>query len=88
MWRKTGILSLRDAGMHQLPGDLLPSVGALVRTADMCGNQLTALPAGLASLTSLMRLRLSHNLLGGPDMQWHVLSSLQQLSILSLDHNR
>ena len=87
VWAKTGIISLRDAGLAELPGSVW-AVGSAARTADFGGNALTALPAGVASLTGLSRLRLSHNALSSAGVPWDALASLQQLRLLALDHNR
>ena len=90
VWSKTGIMSLRDAGMRELPEGLLQQPGALstIRTADLGGNALTALPASVANLTALMRLRLSCNALTSQGVPWGELASLQHLRVLALDHNK
>ena len=87
VWDKTGIVALRGADLAELPNSLW-AVGAAARTADLGGNALTALPAGIAALTGLMRLRLSHNALESAGVPWEALASLQQLRMLALDHNR
>ena len=87
VWAKTGVISARDAGLSELP-DILWAVGAAARTADLSGNSLTALPAAVAMLTALTRLRLSHNALISEGMPWDGLAGLPQLTVLALDHNR
>ena len=90
MWAKTGIMSLRDAGMRELPENFLqpPGAASSIRTADLGGNAFTALPASVADLTALMRLRLSCNALASKGVPWGELAGLQHLCVLALDHNK
>ena len=76
--------------MRELPEGLFQQPGALsnIRTADLGGNALAALPASLANLTALMRLRLSCNALTTQSVPWAELAGLQQLRVLALDHNK
>eukprot|EP00887_Chlorella_sp_A99_P005295 scaffold1.g5295.t1 len=87
-WARTGIASVRDMRLEELPAELLsPAVASAVRVLDAGGNRLAALPAALAATTGLQRLRLSGNVLGdGPGLD--CLSALTQLTVLALDHNR
>lgn len=89
-WAKTGIAALRDLKLVQLPPELLePGVAASIRVLDAGGNQLGALPPGIAALTALQRLRLSLNQLTDGGMQWQALAAgLTQLLILAVDDNR
>ncbi|GAB4818031.1 hypothetical protein N2152v2_005077 [Parachlorella kessleri] len=99
VWRKTGIASLRDLKLLQVPQEVLaPSLAGCLRVLDLGGNQLAALPPALAQLSALQRLRLSHNALGvgvgdgGSEAEqqgvWGPLMALTQLVVLNLDHNR
>ena len=84
-WEKTGIASLRDEQLSQIPCELLLLKN--LRTADLGGNRLKELPEAFASLTGIQRLRLSHNLLGPDSKALLPLQWLSQLVNLSLDHN-
>lgn len=86
-WQKTGIASLRDLRLAQMPPELF-SVAAGVRVLDAGGNALTALPPSVSALTALQRLRLSLNQLGDEGMLWPALAGLTQLLILAADNNR
>lgn len=85
-WKKTGIASLRDLKLTELPAELW-SCGDALRVADLGGNRLTALPPTLGSLARLQKLRLSLNMLTDEGMPWDALASLTQLVVLALDHN-
>lgn len=87
MWAKTGIASLRDGGLSEVP-DNLWRAAASIRAADLGGNAFSCLPPDLARLTGLTRLRLSHNALISKGIPWLQLAALTQLRVLSLDHNR
>ncbi len=87
MWRKTGVASIRDAGLAQVPSQLWDVADSL-RSADLGGNHLTCLPPNVALLTGLTRLRLSGNRLVSGGMPWTQLAALSQLNLLALDHNQ
>eukprot|EP00775_Hariotina_reticulata_P003118 gene3118-3396_t len=84
-WKATGIVSLRDAGIHTLPSSVLEiSIG--VKVLDVAGNSIAALPdAELPQFVQLQRLVLSNNALA------HLspgLGGLLALKYLALDCNR
>lgn len=85
-WKKTGIASLRDLKLAELPAQLW-ACGDALRVADLGGNRLTALPPSLSALARLQKLRLSLNALADSGMPWDALASLTQLVVLALDHN-
>lgn len=82
-----GIASLREELLDALP-EALWSAGPSIRVADLGGNKLTEVPASLAVLNSLQRLRLSHNQLSQEGIPWTALAALPHLAVLALDHNR
>ena len=86
-WAAVGIASLRDEQLSSLPAELW-SAGPSIRVADLGSNRLTSVPASLAALTGLQRLRLSHNQLTDEGLPWAALAALPQLAVLALDHNR
>jgi Leucine-rich repeat (LRR) protein len=84
-WKKTGIASLRDLKLNELPAELW-ACGDL-RVADLGGNRLTAVPPSLGSLARLQKLRLSLNALTDAGIPWDAMASLTHLVVLALDHN-
>lgn len=86
-WSSVGIASLRDEQLNALP-EALWSTGTSIRVADLGGNKLTDVPASLAVLNGLQRLRLSHNQLTQEGIPWTALASLPHLTVLALDYNR
>ncbi len=87
VWGKTGVATLRDAGVAEVPSQLW-GLGESLRAADLGGNRLTCLPPNIASLTALTRLRLSGNRLVSEGVPWAQLAALTQLTVLALDHNK
>jgi hypothetical protein len=87
VWAKTGVASIRDAGVLEAPSQLW-ELGDSLRAADLGGNRLTCLPPTVASLTSLTRLRLSGNCLVSEGVPWTQFAALTQLTVLALDHNQ
>jgi hypothetical protein len=61
VWAKTGVITLRDAGLTDLPEAALgPAVAAAATAADLGSNRgLAALPPAIGQWTRLTRLRLS-----------------------------
>lgn len=87
LWQKTGVASIRDAGVGQVPSQLWEVADSL-RSADLGGNRLTCLPPNVVLLTGLTRLRLSSNRLVSEGVPWAQLAALSQLTLLALDHNQ
>lgn len=88
LWCKTGIASLRDLQLAELPPGLLsPALSSTLRVMDLSGNKLTGLPGSVAGLQALQRLRLSMNCLGD-EGTWAPLLQLSQLAVLDVSHNR
>lgn len=88
MWFKTGIVSLRDLKLHALPNEVFAECCQnSVRIADMGGNCLSSLSPRIAELTRLQKLRLSSNALTDDGIPWDALTSLPNLSVLSLESN-
>ncbi|CAL8464368.1 g3903 [Coccomyxa elongata] len=87
LWCKTGVASIRDAGVGQVPSQLWDVADSL-RSADLGSNHLTCLPPNVALLTGLTRLRLSGNRLVSGGVPWTQLAALSQLNLLALDHNQ
>lgn len=86
-WASVGIASLRDEHLNSLP-EALWTAGTSIRVADLGGNKLTDVPASLAVLNGLQRLRLSHNQLTHEGIPWIALAALPLLAVVALDHNR
>ena len=87
-WSKTGIVSLRDAGLLEVPCEVW-QVG-LARCLDLCGNPklgVRGVGPQLAALTNLTRLHLAACGLLDTTVAWSALCSLSQLQTLLLDHN-
>ena len=88
-WAATGIVSLRDQQLQELPEQLWRAeVVAAARVADLGGNRLRSLAPSLQQMASLQRLRLSHNQLEAGGLPWEALAQLDHLSTLALDNNR
>lgn len=64
-WVKTGIVGLRATGIDEVPQEVW-ALGEAVRVADFFGNRISALPAAVASLAAVTRVRLSDNKLTSP----------------------
>ena len=64
---KTGILSLGEHGLKEVPSEVLALTG--LKTLDLAGNALKSLPAKFADLRALKTLKLDANMLGSlPDL--------------------
>lgn len=88
-WAKTGIASVRDLGLAELPPELFDAaVAGSIRVLDAGGCRLTALPPSMAALSGLHRLRLAGSSLREDTLDWAALASLASLSALSLDRNQ
>ncbi|KAK9865614.1 hypothetical protein WJX84_000823 [Apatococcus fuscideae] len=86
VWAKTGIVSVRDSGLQELPTETLTLV-APVRVLDASNNRLEQLPESLAGISrDLRRLAASHNQLSHSCLPG--LACLTSLRVLLLDHNR
>ncbi|KAK9821058.1 hypothetical protein WJX74_007058 [Apatococcus lobatus] len=85
-WAKTGVVSVRDSGLTELPAEAL-SVSAPVRVLDASNNCLQQLPMAASSLAGqLIRLAASHNQLDHGQLPG--LATFIHLKVLLLDHNR
>lgn len=85
VWRKTGIASLRDLFLQDIPEELY-SLGEICRVLDAGGNRFEKLSPDLSShLTKLQKLRLTGNALGVHD-PWPILTQFTSLQELILDN--
>jgi len=82
--KKTGVFRLSDAGLQELPAELL-AAGPNLRTLDLSGNRLARLPAQVASFGQLKHLTLSRNRLAALADE---LAGAVKLETLLLDRNR
>ena len=87
-WSKTGVISLRDAGLSDLPADVFTDLTGALKVADASYNTLSHLPASIAHLTQLQSLKLTSNCLTTEGLAWASLCSLSGLTCLLLDKNR
>ena len=85
-WGKTGIVGLRNAGIDEIPQDVW-ELGESVKAADFFSNRIVAVPAAVASLVAVTRIRLSDNKLTSPCVAWEALCTLPNLVVLALDNN-
>eukprot|EP00803_Ostreobium_quekettii_P006011 evm.model.scf_97.6 EVM.evm.TU.scf_97.6 scf_97:111571-113332(-) len=83
-WQKTKILPLRDQQLEELPEEVLTLSDT--RVIDLCWNCLTHLGDGIAQLTKLCTIRLSHNRLTTEGLA-SGLFRLQELTYLELEDN-
>jgi Leucine-rich repeat (LRR) protein len=62
-WRRTGIVGLRDAGLHEIPSVVFSDadLSKVVKTLDASNNKLTRVPETIGNLTDLRRLTLTRN---------------------------
>ena len=85
-WAKTGVISVRDSALQELPAEALSTLGP-VRVLDASNNCLQQLPLAISSLADhMVRLVASQNQLAHHQLPG--LASLTSLRILLLDHNR
>jgi len=84
-WRATGLVSLRDGQLRELPPSLF-ALASGVRTLDAANNRLASLPAQFACLDALQRLVLSGNALAALPPLAPALGG--SLKVLLLDGNR
>mmetsp|Transcript_4335 Transcript_4335/g.13935 ORF Transcript_4335/g.13935 Transcript_4335/m.13935 type:complete len:286 (-) Transcript_4335:385-1242(-) len=82
-WRATGIVSLRDGNIKEIPGSAL-DLGPAVKNLDAHNNAITFLPPSIGDCTKMTRLVLSSNRL--PSLP-SALGQLTSLKILILDNN-
>lgn len=87
LWAKTGIVALRDAGLRELPFQV-SQAGPAVQVVDIGGNRLHSIHSEFGALTTLQKLRLSHNLLQNSGLPEGLFSAFPQLQILAMAHNR
>lgn len=84
-WKATGMVTLRDAGLKYIPGNVLAIAGS-IRILDLSSNSISELSdADLQLFTALQRLVLSNNNLR------HLpgsIGTLRQLKHLALDANK
>ncbi|CAK9254916.1 unnamed protein product [Sphagnum jensenii] len=85
-WKLTGIVSLRDSSLQKVPAAVW-SIGLSVRVLDLGGNSLLELPLEVGSLTNLQRLQINGNGFKDGTISWQGLSSLSQLTMLTVDNN-
>jgi len=86
-WSKTGSVSLRDAGLAEVPAEVW-QVGGVARCLDLSGNpQLGGVGPQLSALTNLTRLHLVSCGLTDAAVAWGSLCSLAHLQTLLLDQN-
>ena len=86
-WSATGLVTLRDAGLTEVPGEVW-AVGGVARCLDLCGNpRLGGVGPQVAALGNLTRLHLSGCGLVDAAVAWDAVCSLSRLQNLVLDQN-
>lgn len=87
MWKKTGVVALRDAELQEIPEEVWREGGA-ASSADFTNNCITRLPSEFSCMVSLKTLNLSRNALTKDGLQSGGFKGLFQLQKLSLQKNR
>jgi Leucine-rich repeat (LRR) protein len=89
-WSKTGIAALRDLKLTEIPLEIFTHTSCCenIRVLDLGGNNFSSLSPSIVHLKKLQKLRLSFNSLENDGMPWEALSSMTQLIVLALDHNK
>lgn len=87
LWKKTGIIALRDAQLSALPPEVW-EVAANAYTADLTNNQLASLPPNFCGMTCLQKLHLGSNRLTHEGLPPALMPAFQGLQTLGLSHNR
>ena len=87
-WKSTGIVSLRDSNVREIPEKLLNAEGEFalkVRNLDAANNKLSTIPRDIGNCTNITRLVLSNNALETLPGE---IGRLVKLKILTCDDNR
>lgn len=87
LWKKTGIVTLREAGLTALPPEVWHT-GAAAQVANFERNTLQTLSREFSQLTALQKLHLSHNQLTDGGVPSGVFAAFRQLQVLAISHNR
>eukprot|EP01023_Acetabularia_acetabulum_P056476 TRINITY_DN6557_c0_g1_i3.p1 TRINITY_DN6557_c0_g1~~TRINITY_DN6557_c0_g1_i3.p1 ORF type:complete len:274 (+),score=32.73 TRINITY_DN6557_c0_g1_i3:112-933(+) len=85
-WRATGVVSLRDAKLRELPIFLVDFAEQVI-SLDATNNKISSLPEFVSHMVSLQRLILTKNVLTSLFLPGGF-GSLDSLKILILDHNK
>jgi hypothetical protein len=86
-WAKTGIVSLLNEGLEEVPSPAW-AVGTAIRGLELSGNRLVSLPAvEVGRLSGLRALRLAGNRLTAAGVPWAELAAAAGLLTLVLDDN-